>query len=127
MAYFEFDDARRFHQPYTDPYTRLAFWKPPPYNSPSQNWKRGMYAVSTGVFAVEPVRHFHSHMQILNQFYEWPRTRGEYNIFFKEVFRLPNFWGELGKKLVYGCVAAGGDTAVKLAAWQYVYGATWSP
>ena len=30
-----------------------------------------------------------------------------------------------GKSLLF--VAAGGDTAVKLAAWQYVYGGTWSP
>ena len=127
MSYFEFDDARRFHQPYTDPYTRMAFWKPPAYNSPYQNWKRGMYAVSTGVFLVEPIRHLQANMTILNEFYEWPRTRSEYNIFFKEVFRMPGFWSELGKKMVYGCVAAGGDTAVKLAMWQHIYGGTWSP
>ncbi len=34
----------------------------------------------------------------MNAFYEWPRTRSEYNIFFKEVFRLPEFWPELFKK-----------------------------
>jgi hypothetical protein len=56
-------------------------------------------------------------MSVLNQFYEWPKTRSEYNIFFKEVFRLPDFWSELSKKLVYGLVTAGGDTAVKLAMW----------
>jgi hypothetical protein len=66
MSYFEFDDARRFHQPYTDPYTRMAFWKPPAYNSPYQNWKRGMYAVSTGVFLVEPIRHLQANMTVLN-------------------------------------------------------------
>ena len=36
----------------------------------------------------------------------------EYNIFFKEVFRLPDFWSELGKKLTFGLVAAGGDSIV---------------
>ena len=41
----------------------------------------------------------------------------EYNIFFKEVFRLPDFWSELGKKVTFGLVAAGGDTAIKLAMW----------
>jgi hypothetical protein len=41
----------------------------------------------------------------------------EYNIFFKEVFRLPDFWSELAKKITFGLVAAGGDTAVKLALW----------
>jgi len=29
--------------------------------------------------------------------------------------------------MTFGVVAAGGDTAVKLAAWQYIYGGTWSP
>lgn len=29
--------------------------------------------------------------------------------------------------MTYGLVAAGGDTAVKLATWQYIYGGTWSP
>lgn len=51
----------------------------------------------------------------------------EYNIFFKEVFRLPDFWSELGKKVTFGLVAAGGDSAVKLALWQHIYGGTWSP
>ena len=64
---------------------------------------------------------------ILNHFYEWPKTRQEYNIFFKEVFRLPNFWKDLGKKIAWNLVAHGGDTALKLSAWQYVYGGTWSP
>lgn len=47
---------------------------------------------------MEPINHFKSHVNIMNQFYEWPRTRSEYNIFFKEVFRLPDFWPELFKK-----------------------------
>jgi hypothetical protein len=76
-----------------------------------------MYAVSTSLFAIEPIRHFQANMHVLNQFYEWPKTRSEYNIFFKEVFRLPDFWSELNKKLVFGLVAASGDTAVKLAMW----------
>ena len=45
MSYFEFDEQRRIHQPYTDPYTGLPIWKPPTYNSPYFNWKRGMYCV----------------------------------------------------------------------------------
>ena len=71
--------------------------------------------------------HVASSAKIMNYYYEWPKTRQEYNIFFKEVFRLPDFWKDLGKKLTFGLVAAGGDTAVKLAAWQYVFGGTWSP
>ena len=31
--------------------------------------------MTTAIFAVEPVRHYHSNMTALNQFYEWPRTR----------------------------------------------------
>ena len=53
----------------------------------------------------------------MNQFYEWPKTRMEYNIFFKEVFRLPDFWKDFAKKTCFSLVAAGGDTAVKLSAW----------
>jgi solute carrier family 25 (mitochondrial oxoglutarate transporter), member 11 len=30
-------------------------------------------------------------------------------------------------RVAYGVVAGGGDVAPKLAAWQYVYGGTWSP
>jgi len=86
-----------------------------------------MYAVSTGILVTEPARHFHSNMTILNQFYEWPRSRAEYNIFFKEIFRLPDFWSELGKKVAYGHIAAAGSSAVQLAMWQTVYGGTWSP
>ena len=41
----------------------------------------------------------------------------EYNIFFREVFRLPDFWRELGKKLIFGAVHAGADTGAKLALW----------
>ena len=59
-----------------------------------------MYAVTGGVFMVELIRHLAANVSVMNQFYEWPRTRSEYNIFFKEVFRLPDFWSELGKKYV---------------------------
>lgn len=68
-----------------------------------------MYAVSTGVFFVshlllkimlqaEPMNHFVSHVKLMNAYYEWPKTRSEYNIFFKEVFRMPEFMPELVKK-----------------------------
>ena len=78
--------------------TLVAYWKAPNYNSAYQNWRRGMYAVTGAIFAVEPIRHFAHNVHVLNQFYEWPRNRSEYNIFFKEVFRLPDFWSELAKK-----------------------------
>ena len=54
--------------------------------------------MATGLLAVEPIRHYGANMYVLNQFYEWPRTRIEANIFFKEVFRMPDFWPELAKK-----------------------------
>ena len=77
---------------------------------------------------MEPLNHFKSHVSILNEFYEWPRTRSEYNIFFREVFKMEKFWPELLKKYKYinnqnlyrtffGLVTAAGDTAPKLAAW----------
>jgi len=45
----------------------------------------------------------------------------------KEVFRVPNFWKDLAKKLAFAHVAAAGDTAVKLSVWQTIHGGTWSP
>ena len=57
-----------------------------------------MYAMTTGIFLVEPLRHFQANVHVLKQFYEWPRTKSEANIFFKEVFRMPDFWSELAKK-----------------------------
>ncbi len=45
----------------------------------------------------------------------------------KETFRVPNFWKDMAKKITFGLVAAGGDTAIKLACWQSVFGGTWSP
>lgn len=47
---------------------------------------------------MEPYKHFTANVKIMHDFYEWPKTRSEYNIFFKEVFRLPDFWSELAKK-----------------------------
>lgn len=47
---------------------------------------------------MEPINHFRNHVEIMNKFYEWPKGRAEYNIFFKEVFRMPEFWPELYKK-----------------------------
>lgn len=105
----------------------MPIWKAPTYNSPYLNWKRGMYAMSTAIFTVTPLQHIQATATVLNQFYEWPKTRSEANIFAKEVFRVPNFWSDLAKKLSFGLMYAGGDTAVKLAAWQYIYGGTWSP
>jgi len=68
--YFEFDDVRRIHQPYTDGYYRVPIWKAPTYNSPYLNWKRGMYAMSTAAFMVTPFQHIQSSAMILNNFYE---------------------------------------------------------
>lgn len=44
----------------------VAFWKPPTYNSPYMNWKRGMYATFTGITIVEPIRHFASNVHVMN-------------------------------------------------------------
>jgi len=76
-----------------------------------------MYAMSTGILLVEPIRHFHQNMTVLSHFYELPKNKLEANIFAKEIFRLPGFWKELGKKLMFGHVAAAGSSAVQLATW----------
>ena len=64
--YFEFDDVRRIHQPYTDPFFRVPVWKAPSYNSFSMNMKRAFYAMTPAVLLSEPVKHFSSHVNILN-------------------------------------------------------------
>ena len=64
---------------------------------------------------------------MLNKFYEWPKDMKERNIFFREVFRLPDFWKELGKKMAFNAVAYTFDIGLKLAVWQYWFGSTWSP
>jgi len=66
MSYFEFDDVRRIHMPYEDSMNRTSFWRPPLYNSPYLNWKRGMYCASTALFVVEPIRHLHANAHVLN-------------------------------------------------------------
>jgi hypothetical protein len=74
-----------------------------------------------------PLQHFGSAVQTMNMFYEWPKTRQEYNIFVKETLRIPDFWKDLGKKISFGLFAAAGDTALKLSAWQLWHGGTNSP
>jgi hypothetical protein len=78
---------------------------------------------------MEPLNHFLGNVKIMSSFYEWPKTRSETNIFYREVFKLHDFWPELLKKYaysyqfiylyrtMYGVVTAMGDTAPKLAAW----------
>jgi hypothetical protein len=81
------------------------------------NWKRGMYSMATGVAILGPAQHIYSTGAILNSFYELPKNRVEANIFAKEIFRVPNFWKDLAKKMSFGMVAAAGDTAIKLSVW----------
>lgn len=61
---------------------------------------------------------------MLHEFYEWPKNRQESNIFFREVFRLKGFWGELGKRMTFNFFGHGLDIGVKLAVWQFFYGST---
>ncbi len=148
--YFEFDDARRLHQPYTDhqyrsklPRPGLALTRLSAHLEAARvqlaaaeleervlRRRDGDAAGKIGALdlrQLEPTNHFINNVRILNSFYHWPRTRSEYNIFFKEVFRMPEFWPELAKKLTFGAITAIGDTGAKLAMWQYVYGGTNSP
>lgn len=127
MSYFEFEDIKRFHQPYEDPLVRGPVWKPAYDNSMWINIRRTMYPAALVGLLYEPVRHFVFGAKILNGYYEWPKTRVETNIFFREVFRLPNFWKDCAKKMAFGFVHFTGDTGVKMAAWRYVWGGTSSP
>jgi hypothetical protein len=127
MSYFEFDDVKRFHQPYEDPLVRGPVWKPGYNNSVSRNFKKALEPAAAVALFYEPVKHFISGVQVLNGYYEWPKTRMETNIFFREVFRLPNFWSDMVKKMGFGFIHFGGDVGVKMASWKYVYGGTSSP
>ena len=73
--------------------------------------------MATGIAILGPSQHIWNSGMILNAFYELPKNRVEANIFAKEIFRVPNFWKDLGKKMSYGFVAAAGDTAVRLSWW----------
>lgn len=64
--YFEFDDVRRIHQPYTDPMFRVPIWKAPIYNSFPMNLRRALYSMTPAVLLTEPIRHFANHANILN-------------------------------------------------------------
>jgi solute carrier family 25 oxoglutarate transporter 11 len=127
MSYFEFEDVKRFHQPYEDQLIRGPYWKPAHDNSLWINFKTAMYPSFLIAAVYEPARHFVFGAKTLNGYYEWPRTNSERNIFFREVFRLPNFWSDMAKKMTFGFVHYAGDVGVKMTAWRYVYGSTSSP
>lgn len=57
--------------------------------------------MSTSIFLLTPALHLQQNAKILNYFYEWPKTRQEANIYAKEVFRVPNFWKDLTKKMAF--------------------------
>jgi hypothetical protein len=127
MSYFEFDDVKRFHQPYEDPLVRGPAWKPGYDNSIWINFRRTMYPAAAVALLYEPIRHFVTGFHMLHGYYEWPKTRMETNIFFREVFRIPNFWSDMAKKMSFAFVHFSGDVGLKMTAWRYVYGGTSSP
>ena len=130
-------------------YALASHWRPPPYNSPYQNWKRGMYCVSTALFVVSIISSLTDYRlnpsatctptctcststmsgpkHVPNTIFSSRRpsdspTSGR-NYLRSKCFNLPNPCF----RMVFSLVMAGGDTAVKLSAWQYIYGSTWSP
>ena len=112
MSYFEFEDIKRLHQPYTDPIQKAPAWKTPYNNSAYLNLKRGLICTTAALVIHEPIYHFCWNAHFLNQFYEWPKNTTEANIFFREVFRMPNFWSEFRKRMTFGFVHAGMDVGV---------------
>ena len=86
-----------------------------------------MYPVALTALLYEPVVHFATSAKILNGYYEWPKTSTERNIFFREVFRLPNFWKDLYKRMSFSFVYFGAHVGTKITAWRYIYGGTSSP
>ena len=127
MSYFEFEDVKRYHQPYEDPLVRGPYFKPGFDNSIWLNFKGTLYPAATIGFLYEPVRHIINGVKVLNGYYEWPKTRMEANIFFREVFRMPNFYKDMLKKMSFGFVHFAGDVGIKMAMWKLIYGGTTSP
>lgn len=127
MSYFEFDDVKRWHQPYQDPILKGPVWKPAYDNSLWINIRRALYPAAAVALVYEPIKHYINNVKILNGYYEWPKTRSETNIFFREVFRMPNFWSDMAKKMSFAFVHYGGDIGVKMMMWRYIYGGTSSP
>lgn len=127
MSYFEFEDVKRFHQPYEDPMIRGPAWKPAYDNSLWINIRRAFYPALALGLVYEPIKHYAIHAKLLNGYYEWPKTRVEANIFFREVFRLPGFYKEMFKKMAFGSVHYAGDIGIKMTMWRYIYGGTTSP
>ena len=96
-----------------------------PYdNTPLHNLARGLFCSTQALLIHEPILHFSQSAKVLHEFYEWPKNRQESNIFFREVFRLKGFWGELGKRMTFNFFGHGLDIGVKLAVWQFFYGST---
>jgi hypothetical protein len=91
------------------------------------NFRRALYPVALTALLYEPIIHFATSVKMLNGYYEWPKTRTERNIFFREVFRLPNFWKDLYKKMSFSFVYFGAHVGTKMMAWRYIYGGTSSP
>ena len=127
MSYFEFEDVKRYHQPYEDMNVRGPYWKPAHDNGYYLNMKRSFNCALVIAGIYEPIRHYVTGAKILYGYYEWPKTRMERNIFFREVFRLPNFWPDLWKRASFGLVHFTGDVGTKMTAWRLVYGGTTSP
>jgi hypothetical protein len=105
----------------------VPLWHPPADQTYENKFKRGFIASTAAMLATEPLHHICMNAKLLSQFYVWPKTRQETNIFAKEVFKIPDFWPEMRKKVTFGAVAAFGDVGLKLTAWHHVYGGTWSP
>lgn len=105
----------------------MPLWHPPAYQTTQHKYLNGVSASLLGLLATEPLHHYTMNAKMLGNFYEWPQTRAEYNIFFRQTFRMADFWPELFKKMSFGLVTAMGDTGIKLAVWQHVYGGIWHP
>jgi solute carrier family 25 oxoglutarate transporter 11 len=128
MAYHQINDIKRDRLPYfTDNYWVRPTWAPEIYNTPYLNFKKAAVGSALAGVFIESARHLRTSFIVLNYVYEYPKNSLQWSIYWKEMFKVPNFWSELRKRVVFGTVQHSLDAALKVSIYHYIYGGTWSP
>jgi len=128
MAYYQLNDIKRDRLPYaTSNYWKRPVWAPEIYNTPLMNVRNVSLITALSGGFVEIANHLRSNFYLLNYIYETPKNSLQWSIYIKEIFKVPYFYTELRKKLVYGAVQHTLDAGFKISMFHYVWGGTYSP
>lgn len=128
MAYYPLHDIKRDRLPYaTTNYWIRPGWAPEIYNTPIRNIQNIALVTTLSGGVVETLNHLRSHFYTLNHIYESPKNSLQLSIYTREIFKIPKFFSELRKTLVYGSVQHTLDAGFKLSVFHYIWGGTYSP